>query len=305
MNFYGKKIVLIVYAVAMIGWGGAVAFGQEISQSAKTALRVGLIPERNVFKQLERYDPLVNYLSEKLGLEITLKILTRYGNIIDNFSALKLDAAFFGSFTYALAHKKIGVEVIARPESLSGASTYHGLIFVRKDTDITEAAGMAGKTFVFVDKATTAGYLLPIAYFKRNGIQDFRTFLKEHYFAGTHEDAIYDVLNRAADIGAAKNTVFEALMAIDNRLKNELNVIARSPDVPENALAVRKDMNSKLRADLKKTLIGMKNDPNGKKILKNFGASAFIETGEDDYINVYKLAADAGLNLDNYEYLND
>ena len=55
---------------------------------------------------------------------------------------------------------------------------------------------MKGKTFAFVDKATTAGYLLPLAYFKHNGINDYNKFFKKTYFTGTHEDAIYDVLNK-------------------------------------------------------------------------------------------------------------
>ena len=49
---------------------------------------------------------------------------------------------------------------------------------------------MKGKTFAFVDKATTAGHLLPLAYFKAHGIQDYKTYFKETYFAGTHENAI-------------------------------------------------------------------------------------------------------------------
>jgi len=71
------------------------------------------------------------------------------------------------------------------------------------------AQDMRGKTFAFVDKATTAGYLLPLVYFKENGINDYPTFLKETYFAGTHEDAIYDVLNRKAEITAAIGRVRE------------------------------------------------------------------------------------------------
>ena len=55
---------------------------------------IGLIPERNIFKQIERYEPLAGYLSKKIGINITLKILTRYGNIIDNFVSLNIDAAF-------------------------------------------------------------------------------------------------------------------------------------------------------------------------------------------------------------------
>jgi len=101
-------------------------------------LLIGLIPEQNIFKQLDRYEPLTDYLSRKTGVHIKLIILPEYGNIIQNFVSLGLDGAFFGSFTYALAQAKLGVEVLARPENIDGSFSYHGMIFVRKDSGIKD-----------------------------------------------------------------------------------------------------------------------------------------------------------------------
>lgn len=268
-------------------------------------LLIGLIPERNIFKQIERYEPLAAYLSKKIGINIKLKVLTRYGNIIDNFVSTGLDGAFFGSFTYALAHAKLGVEPIARPVSVDGTSTYHGLIFTRKDSDIKDPNDMKGKIFTFVDKATTAGYLLPLSYFKTHGISDYKTYFKETYFAGTHEDAIYDVLNKKADIGAAKNTMYYKLANVDDRIKNELFVLEKSPDVPENGLAVRSDLDVSVKSKLKEILLQMHDDPVGKTVLKKFGAQVFIETKDNDYKGVYDYVKTINLNLNTYNYIND
>ncbi|KPJ99317.1 MAG: hypothetical protein AMK71_09945 [Nitrospira bacterium SG8_35_4] len=267
-------------------------------------LLIGLIPERNIFKQLERYEPLARYVSKKTGIRIDLKVLTRYGNIAENFVALNLDGAFLGSFTYALAHAQLGVEAIARPEYADGSSTYYGMIFVRKDSGITSAKDMQGKVFAFVDKATTAGHLLPLAYFKENGIQDYRTYLKGFYFAGTHEDAINDVLNKKADIGAAKNTVYYHIAETDKRVNEELVILKRSPDVPQNGLALKQDVDSNVRNSIKNVLLTMQNDPEGSNVLKDFGAKRFIETADNDYNGVYKYIHEIGLQLKTYEYMN-
>lgn len=272
---------------------------------ATPVLHIGLIPERNLFKQLDHYQPLAEYLGRKTGVTIKLKPLTRYGNIIENFVSAGLDAAFFGSFTYTLAHARLGVKVIARPLSDTGSSTYHGLIMVRRDSGIRTIEDMRGKSFAFVDKATTAGYLLPLAYFKRNGVDDYKSFLRETYFAGTHEDVILDVLNKRVDIGAAKNTVFDELAQKDKRLLDELLILERSADVPENGLALSEALPENIRAAIKATLLNMHNDPDGLRILKQFGARRFIETQEIDYANVFQLARDAGLDLRTYDYLND
>ena len=268
-------------------------------------LLIGLIPEQNIFKQMERYEPLMAYLSRKTGTKVSPKILPRYGNIVENFQSSGMDGAFFGSFTYALAHAKAGVEVLARPVALDNTSTYHGLIFVRKDRGIRTARDMKGKRFAFVDKATTAGYLLPLEYFRDHGIPDYKGYLKEAYFTGTHEDAVYDVLNGKADIGAAKNTVFKRLVKEDPRIGKELVVLARSPDVPENALALRKDLEATVRNRLKEALLSMHTDPDGKQVLVRFGALRFIETTDEDYAVVVKYAEHNGLNLATYDYKND
>jgi phosphonate transport system substrate-binding protein len=268
-------------------------------------LLIGLIPERNIFKQLERYEPLKVYLERKTGTKIKLKILPRYGNIIDNFKSSDMDGAFFGSFTYTLAHAKVGVEALARPVALDNTSTYYGMIFVRKDSRIRTARDMKGKRFAFVDKATTAGYLLPLEYFHDNGILNYNEYLKEAYFTGTHEDAIYDVLNGKADIGAAKNTVFQRLAREDPRIGKELVVLRRSPEVPENALALRKDIDPVLRSRLKETFLNMRLDPEGKKVLEHFGAQRFIETRNEEYDVIVKYARDIHLNLSTYDYKND
>jgi phosphonate transport system substrate-binding protein len=267
-------------------------------------LVIGIVPEQNIFKQLERYKPLAEYIYKKTGIKIQLRILPRYGNIIDNFKSLSLDGAFFGSFTYALAKSKLDVEVIARPEKLNGRSTYKGYIFVRADSGIKDAKQMKGKVFVFVDKATTAGYLLPLAYFKKNGIYNYKTYFKEIYFAGTHEDAIYDVLDKKADIGAAKNTIFEMLAQKDGRIKKELLILEKSPCVPENGFALKREIDFSIKQAVRETLLHMHDDPEGEAALQRFGARRFIITEDKDYEPVFEYAREIGLDLATYDYMN-
>jgi len=304
-NLRRGTIVFAVLALVAFATGCRNAENAE-SENRGTwpSIRIGLIPERDIFTQKQRYEPIAEYLSERIHANIELVVLSRYGNIIDNFVSNDLDGAFFGSFTGALALRKLHVEAIARPEYPDGTSTYHGLLLVRKDSGITDVEDMKGKRFAFVDKATTAGYLLPLYYFKTHGIEDLDTFLKETYFTGTHDGVIYDVLERKAEIGAAKNTVFSLLASSDPRITEELSILARSPEVPENALCVRADLDESIKNDLRIALLSMDQDKAGRAILRNFGAARFIDTTEDDYTAVFDYAKTIGLDLETYDYLN-
>ncbi|MGK2945940.1 MAG: phosphate/phosphite/phosphonate ABC transporter substrate-binding protein [Desulfuromonadales bacterium] len=268
-------------------------------------LTIGLIPEQGIFNQKKRYEPLLAYLSQKLGAPIEIKILPSYGNVIDNFNDLGLDGAFFGSFTGAVAISKFGVEPLARPQYVGGSSTYYGMVFVRKDSGIKTAEDMHRKRMVFVDKSTTAGYLLPLNYFKTIGINDYKKWFQEYYFSGTHEGAINDVLNGVADIGAAKNTIFYQMSTTDKRILNELEILSTSPHVPANSLAVRHDLPDEVKRALKHQLLTIHQSKEGRLILSAMNIDKFIETTVGDYQPVFDYAEHSGFDLKTYSSLNN
>ncbi len=276
----------------------------QISAAAMDEIRIGLLPEMNVFKQRQRFDPLAQYLSEKIGVKVRLTMLSRYGNIIDRLKKEKVDGAFLGSFTGTLAIHQLKVEPIARPINLDGTSTYFGHIFVRKDSGIKDVADMKDKILVMVERATTAGYIFPSAYFKRNGVKDIDTYFKDHYFSGSHDAAIFAVLNGKADVGAAKNTIYDRIKENEPRLEKEVVILESSPRVPSNGLCVISSMNSDLKSKLKEALLTIHNDPKGKNVLQKFGAHRFVETAVKDYQPVIDMADEAGISLDEYRYTN-
>lgn len=294
-----RKVAAIAAAILCLGLTVSCSRPEPPPPAKKPPLPkilIGLPPERNIFRQIERYEPLASYLGRKAGVRIELKVLPGYADVIRDFGAMKMDGAFFGSLSYVIAHKTLGVLPVARPESMRGGTTYQGLIFVRKNSTIRTVADMKGKRMALVDKATMAGCLLPRVHFKDHGVEDFRTFLGEVYYAGTHEDVIRDVLDGNADIGAAKNTVFETMIAEGRpSVKGGIRVLAVSPQVPENALALRPDLDPKIVAGIREALLAMDRDAEGRKVLQDFGARRFVETSDDDYLSVYRFATRAGI----------
>jgi len=275
-----------------------------IGQSYAVELNIGLIPEQNVFKQFKRYEPLGKYIEKKTGTKIKFTLLSRYGNILESFHRKKMDGAFWGSFTGAMAIKKLGIQPVARPINLDGTSTYRGYIMVHKDSGIKNIKDMKGKSLAFVEKATTAGYIFPMAYFRENGIKDIDKYFSEYYFTGSHDAAIHALLTRKVDIACAKNTVFEILAREDSRIKDNLVIIATSPDVPSNGLGLRKEIAYGVKEELRSALLDMHIDPEGKEVLEEFGVKRFIETNKEDYAPVFDISERAGINLQKYNYIN-
>lgn len=269
------------------------------------ALLFGLIPEMNIFKQKQRFKLLGEYVSKKTGIPIEFTILSRYGNIIDSFTSEKMDGAFFGSFTGALAIQKLGVIPLVRPVNLDNTSSYRGYLFVRKGSGIKDIGDMKGKRMAFVDKATTAGYLFPMAYLREHGVKDLDGFFSKSFFTGSHDAAMFAVMEGKADVGAAKHSVYDRVMSENPKMDKELSIIATSPWVPSNGLCVRKGLDPDIRKKIKDALLTMHKDPAGKEVLGQFGALQFIETTAGDYQPVLDMAHKAGIDIRTYKYRNE
>lgn len=267
----------------------------------KKEFYIGISPEQNIFRQGNRHEPFARYLSQKLGIKVALRTAGSYGNLLDNIQSGEVDAAFLGSYAGAAAQRKLEAQPLARVQYPDGTSTYRGLIFTRKDSGIVGVQDMKGKTFVFVDKATTAGWLFPLHYFKENKIDNLSTLLREAYFAGTHEDAILDVVNNKADIGAAKDTIFSHMSESDRRIPDQLAILATSPPFPANTLLTHRDVDASMKKKLRETLLAMHLDREGKQALEMLGAAKFIATSEEDYDSVFAYAEEVGIDVSTYK----
>jgi phosphonate transport system substrate-binding protein len=177
-------------------------------------------------------------------------------------------------------------------------------MFVRTDSGIRSVKQLRGKRMAFVDRATTAGYVFPLAVLRKNGIPSPDGFFGEYYFTGSHDAAIAAVLEGKADVGAAKHSVYDRMRKDNPAVDRELTVIAESPPVPSNGLCVRRDLDLVLQASLKKALLDLEKDPEGARVLAEFGGLRFIETTAADYLPAIDLAREAGIDLKKYDYRN-
>ena len=264
-------------------------------------IKIGLIPEEDIRKMAARYEPLAEYLGKKLDKKIALVYLDNYGEVCDKFIYKQLDAAFFGSFSYALTHAKAHVEPLARPD-YQGASTYRGLIVVRDDSNIRNVADMKGKRLALVHQATYAGYLYPLFYFKGHGINDLEGYFSKVIFSESHDKAIFSLLRNEADVACPKDLIYQKLIKENPELEKKLVVLSASDPAPSNALCVSKDLDPMLKNKIKDALLNLAKEAQGKPVLESLGADRFVETKDQDYRCLYDTINALGIDLNTYPY---
>lgn len=262
-------------------------------------ITIALLPERNVFDQKKRYQPLQEYLSRALAMPVTFKLLDSYQVIFSELLERRVEGAFFGSMNGAIAMLKGGVEILARPVDLKGVSTYSGLVFARTGTGVTlDPKTWKGKRFALVNRATTAGYLYPLSLMRQAGYAgEPEAYFDKLVFTGSHDAAILSVFNGETDAGACKNTIYDEYERLHPELARTVVVLGESTQVPSNGLGVRPDLDPALRRRLREALLGMNGNEEGQRALQLFQAQRFVATSASDYQPVLDMAREAGLDL--------
>lgn len=289
---YVLTTAIILASSATIAWPG-----QDDNE-----LLLGLIPEENIFTQMKRHRPLGQYLSGKLGLKIRFTVLSRYPHIVTRFVKRKLDGAFFGIYTSVLGEESLDIEPIARSVNKDGSSTARGYLFVRAGSGIKSVKDLKGKRAAFVDQVTATGYMFAISYLKDNGVRNINSFFSEITFTGAHDSTVYTVISGQADFGAAKGRIVDALAKKDPLIKNELKILARSAELPDNTLYLKKKLPIQVKLRIQQALLDMDKDPEGKKVLAHYGSLRFVEAKRSDLVPVRNMAKKAGLKMKDLKY---
>lgn len=261
---------------------------------AAQTLRVGLMAEQDIFSQKKNYTPLFEYLGRQLGLTFELRVLPRHGMVTELVARQELDAAFFGGLTAVRAMETAGMRPLARPHYAGGLSSDYAIVFVRRHSGIRAAADMRNKRLVFVDEDSATGYLLPLRYFKEIGIDDYRSWFAQYYFAGTYEDTVFEVIKGHADVGATRSSMFYRIAGANPEILERLEILASSPHIPAITFGVGAKVGADLTTRLQNELLNMHQNAVGREVLEDLGVQRFLATTREDFSALKKYADEPG-----------
>ncbi len=252
--------IVAVLLLAVITFGLSIS-GNSVSTSGTDAdinvLKMGLIPADDAEEMLRSYEPVREYLSEKLGIPVEIQVTSDYTAAIEAMRSKHIDMAWFGPFSYVIASNVAGAEAIVNGVKRStGKATYNTIIVTRAGSGIETLEDLRGRSFAFVDPASTSGNLIPRKLLIENGIDPDNDFSMS-YYAGTHNAVEYAVANGKVDAGADSDNSYERMVEA-GEIDSEVNVIIyKSPPIPGSPIAVRGDLPEEMKASIKNALLSM------------------------------------------------
>lgn len=177
-----------------------VAFFVQAQEPVK--VRLGFNPTQNSDQLSASAQAIADYLEEQFAgaIEVETFLPTEYRGLIEAMRSNNLDFAFFPPDGYVIAHRDAGAEVLLKSVR-NGNPFYWSAVVVRKDSGITDLAGLEDKTIAWVDPNSAAGYIFPRAAMIQAGINPDE-FFSNQTFAGKHDAAVLSVLNGSVDAAA-------------------------------------------------------------------------------------------------------
>lgn len=270
MNYLKQGGLLVLFLFLII----PVSQGKQ-----ETSLKFGSVAMDIPVVMHKRLNPLTQYLSEQLGMPVTLKLSPNMKAAIHESASGEVDLAYLTPVAYIKAHKKGKVKLVAKTVT-NGKASFKLMIVVKDSSHFKNVTDLKDMSFAFGDKAA----LLQRAAVVGSGInmEDF-----SHYqFLGHYDNISRAVLNGDFDAGILKDT-----MAYQWQGKG-LRIIYSSPALPPYNIAANSKLSPELYKKIKQAFLQLdEKNPRHLKIIKALDKKydGFAATSDAEYNVVRKL----------------
>ena len=292
--------IAVCFVVCLVGLAGhSPAWGASApDQATAEPLKIAFISYANPQQVIEDIKPVVAYLEGRLRVPVKGFVTLDYGSSVESMRNGHTDVAFVDPLAFMMAHEQIGAIPLLLEVYPEGKPTYHSNVWVRRDSGLTKAEDLAGKTMAFADPVDMSGYLLPRDIFERKSLIDGVDrpdggFFSRVYFAGGDEQAMRAVFNGFVDAAGVSQYAYLLLRPEE---RDQVIPIAQSIESPSHLVMCRPglsdDIQRKLTQSLARLDISREED---KKILdKLYGVRGFVEAKMSDFSSVAPIAARYG-----------
>lgn len=220
-----------------------------------------IIPSENAGGVLNRYEPLMQHLSEVLGVKVTLRVANDYAAVIEAMRSGQVHVAHLGPSAYARAYLVTNgdVEPFATTKNSAGVVGYYSVLYVRADDKAQSIQDLRGRNLCLVDPNSASGNNVPRFTMDKMGI-DPETFFGKMVYAGSHENAVTGLLQGTCDAAFNWwNTEKESnlmRMAARGAVKPEsVRIILKSDMIPGSPTTLKRSLPEAMKADIKRAFL--------------------------------------------------
>jgi len=264
-------------------------------------------PDRLVFLFQRQRDPeqtrdmareAARFLSDHLGIPVDPIVPGDYAASVQALVSRQADAAYVSALPFLLARRDAGARLVVaevRPDASGQPRTsYDSVWVVRDDSPLKSWDDVLARPkelrVCFTSRTSTSGFVMAMLRLVRDGAAqpggDPSDTFRSVAYGGGYTQALREVLAGRADLCAVSFYTVEGPTAdvyTTPEEREQLRVLARTPDVPTHLVCVRGGISRDLEARIRRALLALSEER--PDLLENvYGATRFAEVDEDAHV---------------------
>ena len=173
----------------LAGIAAGAATSAARAETGLSELVLAVVPAENASGVSDRFAPFIAYLSQQIGMKVSLKIANDYAAVIEGQRAGNVQIGYYGPASFARAR-------------LTGVATDAFVFYVRANSPYKNLADLKGKNLGLVDPNSTSGYNMPLFALNKNGIPAADKYFAKVQTTGSHENALIALAQGTVDVAA-------------------------------------------------------------------------------------------------------
>ena len=226
------------------------------------------------------------YLARRIERPVRFVQRRSYSEITELIGSGELDVAWVCGYPFVRNRERM--RLLAVPH-WNGRPLYQSYLIVPAgDVRTRDFADLKGDVFAYSDPNSNSGFLVPRYEMLSARLNPKRLFRKT-FFTWAHEDVVRAVAEGLAQGGAVDGYIWETLARIKPALTARTRVVRKSEWYGFPPLVTRTDLPASEFARLRAVLMGMGDDPAGRRLLAEMNLDGFGNDGPRIFDGVERI----------------
>lgn len=273
-----------------------------LAETKKAELTFAVIQTEDMSVLASRWEPMLKYLNDKAGVNISFYATTSYSAVIEAMLSGFVQIAQLGPKAYLIANDKskgriqpiVAAARIPTAFDPTPCACYYGTLITKKGSGFDSIAKLKNKVLALVDPGSTSGNAMPRGLFtvQKLNSKPLESHFSRIFYSGHHVASVMAVKKGKADAAFVSESMIARAMDRGKAKKEDFNYLWRSPKIAIDSVSIDTGkISPELAATIRKVYLGMHKDPEGRKILAAGKYSKFVFSEDATYNAVRKILA--------------
>ncbi len=246
-------------------------------------LKFGVHPLYNPQKIVEIFGPICDLMSQKTSIKCVLEPSKDYSHFNNQIKEKYFDFLNPNPFQ-TLKSTEYGYEIFGK---WSNDELFKGIILVHKDSGISDMAQLKGKKISFPASTALAAAMMPQFDLAEKKLYPSKDY--EPKYVGSQDTSILAVFNKTVDAGVTWYPPWYHLTKEKPELLEKLKILHETPSMPNNGLVIRSNLDPKVKNEVIKFFLSLKDSAEGQALLQKAGMNSFDPASFKTYQPVKKF----------------